>query len=72
MKGTYPARLSVAELRQELAAYLEYRRGRVKAGTLNMDRIMVRQFLDWLELGRAGRPDYEELAREYIAEIESE
>ncbi len=63
MKHEYPARLSVAELRQELDAYLEYRCGRVGALTVDADKSHIGQFLDWLETGRAGRTDVAELVR---------
>jgi hypothetical protein len=70
MQGTYPPRLSVAELRQELDAYLGYRQTggadrKVDASTISADKTHIRQFLGWLETGRAGQPDYGELAREY-------
>lgn len=70
MKHEYPARLSVAELRHELDAYLEYRRTGgadrpVGEPTITADRTHISQFLGWLETGRAGRTDIDELMREY-------
>jgi hypothetical protein len=70
MKYEYPQRLSVQELRQELDAYLEYRRtgGKdrpVDEQTVNADRSHIGQFLGWLETGRAGRTDIERLAEEF-------
>jgi hypothetical protein len=55
MKYEYPARLSVAELRQELDAYLEYRRTggadrKVEEPTITADRTHIGQFLGWLEV----------------------
>ena len=76
MKHDYPTRLSVAELQQELDAYLEYRRTGgadrpVEEPTITADRTHISQFLHWLETGRAGRPDIDELARQYMADGES-
>lgn len=70
MKHDYPPRLSAAELRQELDAYLEYRRTGgadrpVGEPTITADRTHIGQFIGWLETGRAGRLDVDELAREY-------
>jgi hypothetical protein len=70
MKHEYPVRLSVDELRQELEAYLEYRRGRVEEPTIGMDRSHIGQFLGWLETGRTSR-DIDELMREYMPGGES-
>jgi hypothetical protein len=68
VKHQYPRRLSVAELRQEFEAYLEYRRTggadrKVAEPTITADRTHIGQFLDWLETGRAGRLDIDELIR---------
>lgn len=70
MKGTYPPRLSVDELRTELDAYLAYRQTggadrKVDASTISADKTHIRQFLGWLETGRAGQPDYEKLAEQF-------
>jgi hypothetical protein len=70
MKYEYPPRLSVEELRQELDAYLEYRRTGgadrpVSEGTIKQDGDKIGQFLGWLETGRAGRIDYDQLADEF-------
>jgi hypothetical protein len=69
----YPPRVSVAELRQELDAYLKYRRSggadrpvdepTVDEPTIVADRIHISQFLRWLETGRVGRLDSTEPAR---------
>ncbi len=76
MKHDYPPRLSVDEMRQELDAYLEYRRTggadrKVEEPTITADRTHISQFLDWLETGRAGRTDYDELARRFMSGGES-
>lgn len=65
VKNDYPVRLSVDELRQELEAYLEYRRGKVEPPTVDADRSHIGQFLDWLTTGRAGRPDIAELVGQF-------
>jgi hypothetical protein len=70
MKHDYSPRLSAAELRQELDAYLEYRRTGgadrpVDGQTIAADKSHIGQFIRWLETGRAGRLDTDELAREY-------
>ena len=70
MQGTYPPRLSVAELRTELDAYARYRQTGgldrpVAQSTIKQDQDKIRQFLGWLETGRAGHPDYDELTREF-------
>ena len=53
MKNKYPPRLSVSELREELDAYLHYRRTggpdlKVGEPTIAADRTHIGQFLDWL------------------------
>lgn len=73
----YPPRLSVAELREELETYLEYRRTGgedrpVDQPTLNADRSHIGQFIGWLETGRAGRTDYGKLAQQFVARAESD
>jgi hypothetical protein len=53
MDKTYPARLSVDELRAELDAYIaERKRTGKKDPTLDLDRRKVDYFLDWLDDGR--------------------
>ncbi len=73
MRQNYPSRLSVAELRVELAAYLEYRRtttvnAKVAAPTIQADRSHISQFLDWLETGRTSRYDIDALAAQFSEE----
>ncbi len=75
MEHDYPPRLSVDELRGELDAYLEYRRTggadrKVQEPTITADRIHISQFLGWLETGRAGNPDYEAMAADFLARQE--
>jgi hypothetical protein len=52
MKDTYPPRLSVAELHQEMNAYLDARRRASKApATVETDKTKILGFLRWLETG---------------------
>lgn len=68
MKHDYPARLSVAGLRQELDAYLEYRQPKVESITVRADKSHIGLFLGWLDTGHAGWPDAgetDELVQEF-------
>jgi len=77
MKNKYPPRLSVSELREELDAYLHYRRTggpdlKVGEPTIAADRTHIGQFLDWLETGRPGRQDYAETAQRLMPRVRPE
>ena len=52
MKDTYPQRLSVAELHQEMNAYLDARRANKAPGTVKVDKTKISGFLRWLETGK--------------------
>ena len=52
MIGDYPPRLSVDELRHELAAYGEYRHSRgIAKKTIGQEFSVIGRFLYWLETG---------------------
>lgn len=52
MKHAYPPRLTVAELRQEMNAYLDARRRAGNApGTVNTGKTKISAFLQWLKTG---------------------
>jgi len=56
--NSYPARLSVEELRKELAHYAELRRSDGKSdSTVEQDKKVVGYFLRWLESGSHITPD---------------
>ena len=71
MIGNYPPRLSVDELRHELAAYVDYRHSRgLTKSAIGTDINKIALFLLWLETGHAGAPDIQPTIPEVAAAFE--